>query len=167
MFRATERGWGERSNNMSLQPLIVKRGTGETLNALGANITFLCQAADAWSLMHLSAPRDVGPPPHEHDFAEAYYVLAGSLRLTVGDQEVVLEAGDFVHVPGGTVHGFRGASDVETQLLIFQAPGDAGDFFRDVAREVTNIPADLRNVPAIGARHGIRFPPSACHNPPD
>jgi mannose-6-phosphate isomerase-like protein (cupin superfamily) len=147
------------------QPQILKRGDGETLRALGSEITFLCQVADTWSLMHLSAPLHIGPPPHAHDFAEAYYILSGSLELNLGGERLVLEAGDFVHVPGGVFHGFKGASETPAQLLIFQSPADAGEFFRAVAKEVTNIPADLPRVPEIGARYGIRFAPSTCHTP--
>lgn len=147
------------------QPLIVKRGKAETLRVMGTEMSFLFRDADAWSLTLCSAPRDVGPPPHEHAFGEAYYILSGALRLTVGDEEVVVEAGDFVNIPGGTRHGFAGASDEVTQMLIFQAPGDASEFFREVAREITRIPADLPRVPEIAARHGIRFLPSKCHAP--
>ncbi len=150
---------------MTKQPLILKSGEGETVHAIGAKVTFLCQGRGDWSLVHLRAPLRGGPPAHEHDFDEAYYVLSGSIRMTVGGEELLLDAGDFIHVPGGTIHGFQGASDPPAQLLIFQAPGDAGDFFRDVAREVTNIPADLPRIPEIGARHGIRFPASSCHAP--
>jgi quercetin dioxygenase-like cupin family protein len=146
------------------KPLVVKRGDAETLRALGTEMQFLC-ATDAWSLMHTSAPRDIGPPPHEHDFAEAYYILSGSLRVTLDGSDTVLGAGDFLHIPGGTIHGFKGASEAPAQILIFQAPGDINDFFRDLAREVTKMPADLPRVPEIGARYGIRFAPSSCHAP--
>jgi quercetin dioxygenase-like cupin family protein len=147
---------------MNKQPLVLKRGDGETLEALGSRITFLSRAPGAWSLMQVTAPPDVGPPPHEHDFDEAYFLLSGSLRFTVAGEELALGAGDFVHVPGGVAHGFKGGSDGVAQLLIFQAPGDADEFFRAVARELTNMPADMRRVPEIAARHGIRMTPSSC-----
>jgi mannose-6-phosphate isomerase-like protein (cupin superfamily) len=143
--------------------VIVKRGEGETISALGSAITFLCQEPGAWSLMHTSAPHGVGAPPHDHDFAESYYVLSGSLSVTVAGREVVLGAGEFVHIPGGTVHGFRAISDAPAQFLILQSPGDAEEFFRACARELTRGPADYARVPEIGARHGIRVAPSACN----
>jgi len=82
-------------------------------------------------------------------------VLSGSLRLTVDGQEVVLGAGEFVHIPGGAVHGFKGTADV-TQILILQAPGDADAFFRASARELKRFPADLARMPALAALYGIR-----------
>jgi quercetin dioxygenase-like cupin family protein len=145
------------------QPLTVKRGESETIQALGSEITFLHREPGAWSLMQISAPRGIGAPPHEHDFSESYYVLSGSLWLIVGGQEIVLGAGEFVHIPGGTVHGFKGISDAPAQMLIFQAPGDADEFFRACAREITRGPADLHRVPELAARHGIRLAPSSCN----
>jgi uncharacterized RmlC-like cupin family protein len=71
-------------------------------------------------------------------------------------------SGDFLYVPGGTVHGFRGASETPARMLIFDAPAHAEGFFRDVEREVTEMPRDLAKVPVIGQRHGIEFlPPPA------
>jgi quercetin dioxygenase-like cupin family protein len=147
------------------QPRVVKRGEGETIKALGSEITFLCREPGAWSLTQVSAPRGVGAPPHDHDFGESYYVLTGSLMLTVAGQEAVLGAGEFVHIPGGTVHGFKATSDTPARFLILQAPGDADAFFRACAREITNMPADLVRMPGLAARYGIRIAPSSCNTP--
>jgi len=148
------------------QPLVVKRGEGETIKALGSAITFLSREPGVWSLMQVSAPRGVGAAPHDHDFDESYYVLSGSLELAVAGQEVALGAGEFVRIPGGTVHGFKGASDTPTQILILQSPGDAEDFFRACAKEIKNIPADLARMPELGARYGIRMAPPSSATPP-
>jgi quercetin dioxygenase-like cupin family protein len=148
------------------QPLVVKRGEGETIKALGSEITFLFREPGAWLLTQVSAPRDVGAPPHDHDFDESYYVLSGSLWLTVAGKEVVLGAGEFIHIPGGTVHGFKGTSDAPAQILILQSPGDAEEFFRACAREIKKIPADLARMPELGARYGVRVAPPSRNTPP-
>jgi quercetin dioxygenase-like cupin family protein len=148
------------------QPLVLRRGEGESIKALGSEITFLCREPGAWSLTQVSAPRGVGAPPHDHDFGESYYVLAGSLLLMVAGQEVVLGAGEFVHIPGGAVHSFKATSDAPAQFLILQSPGDADEFFRACAREITKMPADLARVPEIGARYGVRVARSSCNTPP-
>jgi quercetin dioxygenase-like cupin family protein len=141
-----------------------KRGDLPVLSVLGSEIRFVCEGAitnRTWSLMECVAPRDVGPPPHHHEWAEAYYVLEGQVRFSVDGRELVLGAGEFVHIPGGTVHGFQGASDAAARMLIFDAPAHSEGFFRDTEREVREMPADLPKVPAIGARHGITFLPPA------
>jgi mannose-6-phosphate isomerase-like protein (cupin superfamily) len=148
------------------QPLVMKRGEGETIKALGSEITFLCREPGAWSLMRVSVPRDVGAAPHDHDFDESYYVLSGSLQLTVAGKQVELDAGEFVLIPGKTVHAFKGTSDVPTHFLIHQSPGDAEEFFRACAREIKKIPEDLARMPEIGARYGIRMAPLSRNAPP-
>jgi quercetin dioxygenase-like cupin family protein len=143
--------------DMSKQAFVVESDEGETIKVLGSETTFICNEPGAWSLTRVTAPRGVGAPPHDHDFGEAYYVLAGSLAITVGGQEVVIGAGDFIHIPGGTVHGFKASSDEPAQFLILQWPGNADEFFRACARE--GNPARL---PELAARHGIRMAPSTC-----
>jgi quercetin dioxygenase-like cupin family protein len=141
---------------------VVKRGEGETIKALGSEITFLCREPGRWSLTEASAPPGVGAPPHDHDFGETYYVLAGSASFTVAGREVTLGAGEAVFIPGGTVHGWKVTGGAPARFLILQSPGDADEFFRACAREITNLPADLARVPEIGARYGIRVAPSSC-----
>jgi hypothetical protein len=50
--------------------------------------------------------------------------------------------------------------------LVLQSPGDADDFFRACAREITNMPADIPRVPEVAARYGIRMPPIVCSTRP-
>src|SRR5438093_4613862 len=98
--------------NMS-KLVIVKQGQAEALPVLGSEVRFICQGDHtnhAWSMMECSAPQDVGPPPHHHEWDEAYYVIAGEVRFSLADREVTLAAGDFIYIPGGTLHGFHGAS---------------------------------------------------------
>lgn len=145
-----------------MNTIVRRRGEVQALRVLGTEIKFLCEGENTkkvWSLTECAAPRDAGPPPHHHAWDEAYYVLEGEVRFTVDGRDVVLGAGEFVHIPGGTVHGFQGASDAAARMLIFDTPANAAGFFRDAEREVRDIPADLPKVPAIGARYGIHFLP--------
>ncbi len=73
----------------------------------------------------------------------------------------VAQPRDFAYAPGGTLHAFRGVSDTPAHMLIFDAPAHAAAFFKDVDREVTDLPRDLAKVAEIGARHQIRFVPPA------
>ena len=111
-------------------------------------------------------PRRRKDPEHQQAERESYYVLSGSLRLTVAGNEIELDAGEFIHIPGKTVHGFKGTSDAPTQILILQSPGDADEFFRACAREIKKIPEDLARMPEVGARYGIRMAPPSRNVPP-
>jgi quercetin dioxygenase-like cupin family protein len=145
---------------MSKQPFVVKQGEGEVLRCLGSEVKFICsgdQTSNAWSLMECAAPRDMGPPAHHHAWDEAYYITAGEVRFTLDDRDHLAKVGEFVYIPAGVKHAFRGASDEAARMLIFSAPCHADDFFRDVEREVREMPRDLAQVPVIGERHGIHF----------
>jgi quercetin dioxygenase-like cupin family protein len=127
---------------------------------MGSELRLLCRGehtGQAWSLMECAAPRDVGPPPHRHAWAEAYYVLEGEVRFSLEGRDQIVKAGGFLHIPGGTLHGFTGASDGVARMLIFDAPAAAEVFFRDAEREIRDLPRDLAKVPEIGERHGIHF----------
>ena len=140
--------------------ITVRADQGTTLNVLGMPLRFLCDAEDtgnAWSLMEETIPIGHGPPPHRHDWDEAYYVIDGALDFEIDGKPERIEAGDFTYLPRRTVHAFKGASYVPTRVLIFAAPAHSSAFFKDVNREVIAIPADLEKIPVIGLRHGIEF----------
>ncbi len=145
--------------------MIVRQGDGETLNVLGMPLRFLCDAHETdggWSLMEEEIPIDHGPPPHRHDWDEAYYVISGTLDFEIDGKRVRLGASEFAYLPRNTIHAFKGSSEVPTRVLIFAAPAHSSAFFKDVNREVQSIPNDLAKVPEIGARHGIEFMPATA-----
>ena len=142
----------------------VKAGEGNTLNVLGMPLRFLCDAEDsdgAWSLMEEEIPVGLGPPPHRHDWDEAYYVIEGALDFEIDGTQVRIERGDFTYLPRKTVHAFKGASPSPARVLIFAAPAHSSAFFKEVNREVRKFPDDLAKVPSIGQRHGIEFMPAS------
>ncbi|HEY1286982.1 MAG TPA: cupin domain-containing protein [Burkholderiales bacterium] len=147
---------------MSKQTVVVKRGDAEQLRVMGAAVRFLCgahQTDRAWSVMEVELPERAGPPPHDHPWDEAYYVVAGEVRFQLDGREQTFRPGDFVYAPGGTLHGFQGASAEPARVLIFDAPAHAESFFREAEREIREMPRDLAKVPALGKRHQINFRP--------
>ena len=145
---------------MAKQTVVTKQGEAETLTVMGAAVRFLCGADKtdhAWSLMEVELPERAGPPPHHHPWDEAYYIVEGEVRFQLDGREQSFKAGDFIYAPGGTVHGFQGASARPARVIIFDAPAHAESFFREVDREVKEMPRDLSKVPAIGERHQINF----------
>ena len=44
---------------------------------------------------------------HTHDISEIYYIVKGKLRLSLGDEEAVLEDGCFFYVPARTPHEIK------------------------------------------------------------
>ena len=103
----------------------IKAGEGNVLNVLGMPLRFLCDAEDttgAWSLMEEEIPFGLGPPPHRHDWDEAYYVVEGALDFEINGKAVHVETGGFTYLPRNTVHSFKGASPSAARVLIFAVP---------------------------------------------
>lgn len=151
---------------MDAKAKIAKNGAGETLPVLGTSVRFLLEAAatqHAFSIMHVHLPDGQGPPPHDHPWDEAYYIISGKVCFLIGETEHEFTSGDLAYVPGGMLHSFHGVGADGADVLIVDAPATAEGFFRDASREVVDIPADLNKVPSIGARYGMRFsaPPAA------
>ena len=75
-----------------------------------------------------------GPDPHFHrTISEHFYVLAGEVRLYDGAAWVTAGAGDYLYVPEGGVHGFRGSGGA-SMLLSFAPGGPREDYFETLAR---------------------------------
>lgn len=65
-----------------------------------------------------------GPGQHAHDECnETYFVLEGELVFRLGRESHVLSPGGLVHVPAGTVHGFRNETEETVRLLWLFYPG--------------------------------------------
>jgi mannose-6-phosphate isomerase-like protein (cupin superfamily) len=140
----------------------LKAGQKQALDVLGMPLTMLCEARDtggAWSLFEEDVPLGMGPPPHRHDWDEAYYILSGEIDFEVDGQPIRSGAGDFNYFPRGTVHAFKGASESPTRVLIFAAPAHGSEFFQELSREIRNLPEDASKIPEIGRRHGVEFMP--------
>lgn len=55
--------------------------------------------------------------PHRHPQAEIYYVLSGRGTVTVDGEELSVEAGSALFIPGGSEHAIR--NDAEEPLRFF------------------------------------------------
>jgi mannose-6-phosphate isomerase-like protein (cupin superfamily) len=74
-----------------------------------------------------------GPDAHFHRaISEQFYVLSGTVSLYDGARWVDAGAGDFLHVPEGGIHGFRGGDHAQ-MLLMFAPGGPREDYFETLA----------------------------------
>ncbi len=65
------------------------------------------------------------PEPRSHDGHEWLYVLAGRMRLILGDQDLVLEVGEVVEFDTQLPHWFGSAGEGPAEVLsIFGRPGE-------------------------------------------
>lgn len=85
------------------------------------------EAEDALSLVESWAPRGDSPPYHVHHREdELFYVLEGTFRFRVGDEEVTRRAGESLLIPKGAAHTYRVESDAGRWLVVTTS----GDFER-------------------------------------
>jgi mannose-6-phosphate isomerase-like protein (cupin superfamily) len=71
------------------------------------------------------------PPPHIHrEREEAFYILNGKFRFTLGSELVEAGQGSWVFVPRGTRHGFT--ADPDARALILVVPAGLEGFFEEL-----------------------------------
>ncbi|MEV0073766.1 cupin domain-containing protein [Amycolatopsis sp. NPDC050768] len=133
------------------QPVLVRSSDAEVLGAAPNRTWLLADAADTGGVMNVVrttlGPGVDGPPPHFHRLApEMFYLLDGRLRVLVGDEVVVLTAGDYLLVPPGVVHAWGTLAESGADVLIVKAPGENRfDYFRlgDRIRRGAADPAEV------------------------
>ncbi|MER5788050.1 cupin domain-containing protein [Streptomyces sp. NPDC001980] len=79
------------------------------------------------------APHTPGPPQHRHArHDEGFYVISGSVRFTVGDEEYDATAGTLVMVPPGAPHTFANVTGEPAVMLSTFTPDLYVQYFRDL-----------------------------------
>src|SRR5262245_19773739 len=107
------------------------------LTVVGIRITVLAskQATQAYEITRQQGDKDMGPPPHSHDWDESFYVVAGDVEFTCAGKTTVCRPGTLVHVPAGTVHSFRYLVDGCDVLEFTGEGGRATQMFTAVSNE--------------------------------
>ena len=83
---------------------------GESFAVLTDTITVLDGGATPYEIFEVSGPRASGPPPHDHAWAETYFMLDGEIDVVVGDECRRVGPGARVHIPARTLHTFAVAT---------------------------------------------------------
>jgi len=84
-------------------------------------------------------PKRSGPDPHFHrSISESFYILSGTVRLYNGTTWIDGNAGDFLYVPQGGIHGFRNESGEEASMLLLFTPGAPREEYFETLVEVAH-----------------------------
>ena len=82
-------------------------------------------------------PQASGPSAHFHrTISESFFILSGAVRLFNGERWIHANAGDFLYVPEGGVHGFRNESGAPASMLILFAPGAPREAYFETLAEI-------------------------------
>ena len=130
----------------------VPAGTGPAYCGPGDRITFLITGAEtggAFFMAEACVAPGGGPPPHVHSREdESFYLQQGTLALQVGGKALNASAGDFVHIPRGTVHSFKNVGEDTAKLLVVATPAGLENFFAEAFFPAADI-ADMADIPQI------------------
>ena len=126
---------------------------------VGEQITILASGAQtgSYEIFHQVGPEGSGPPPHNHPWDEAFYVLQGEIAFGVGEREMVATPGTLVHLPAGTTHWFRFGAGGGTMLSMTSREA-ASRFFADIDQEISPAAPDLEKLGNIAHRNQVAFP---------
>jgi quercetin dioxygenase-like cupin family protein len=116
------------------------------------------------TVMEMTVPAGMAPPPHTHPGSEIIRVLEGTVRAHIGDETVDGGPGDVFYFPTGTLEYFEATSDIARALVIY-TPGGIDRFFAEVGEPATRRelpprpegPPDLELLVTAGERHGMQF----------
>ena len=96
------------------------------------------------------------PPAHSHTNEELIYVLAGTLRFTVGDETRDLRPGESMTTPHGVAHAFSNPHAEPARALVINTPEIDAQYFRDVAAIVNRGgPPDRTQLMATMQHYGL------------
>ncbi|HYL36401.1 MAG TPA: cupin domain-containing protein [Bryobacteraceae bacterium] len=106
-----------------------------------------------------------GPPPHVHSREdESFYLQQGTLALQVGGKGLNASAGDFIHIPRGSVHSFKNVGEETAKLLVVATPAGIENFFAEAffpAADVVDIPqiseALIGRLTKAAAKYGLEL----------
>ena len=143
---------------MKPQPFVVTpKDYNRALNVVGTKVTVLASnaATQGYEITVQEGNEGTGPPPHSHNWDEAFFVLQGTVEFTYGDKTVLGMPGTFVHLPGGTVHSFRYGAGGGKTLEITGQGSFASKMFTNIDAEVPPGPPDIPKLMEILKKNGV------------
>lgn len=132
--------------------------TGIKVGQLGINYLVDGSKTGNIGMFELTVPPGSNvPPPHSHSHnEECVYVLAGTLRYTVGAETRDLGPGQSMATPKGVVHGFSNPFAEVARAMIVLSPDIGAQYFKDVAAVVkAGGPPDKAALVSVMSRYGL------------
>jgi quercetin dioxygenase-like cupin family protein len=134
----------------------------------GEQVTILASGRDnggeVFEVEAVLPPRLAGPPRHRHRWqTETFTVLDGQLRVVVGHDVRVLEAGETVSVPPTVVHAFANPFTEPARIRMRETPAGPLEEQFEALVDAGRLPP-LGQLAAINVRHGLSF---SIHGIPD
>lgn len=150
------------------QAISHKAGDGQAFWMLGGLYEVLVSSDEtngAATVMQMTVPPGMGPPPHLHHkgVTETVYVVEGTLTYQIDGKKIEGAAGSVFRIPPDTVESFE--PKTRTRVVITYEPGGIEKFFAEAGesaqrREVPPAPTsqpDVERLKKIGAKYGVEI----------
>ena len=83
------------------------------------------------SMMKITVQRGAEPPAHTHSREdEAYFILAGSITYTIGEDVITVNESEYVYLPKNVPHKFEVVSE-KAEVLMLMSPAGLDQWFWD------------------------------------
>jgi hypothetical protein len=127
------------------------------LNVVGEKITVLAgkAATQGYEIFLQDGVEGNGPPPHSHDWDEAFYVIKGTIEFTFAGKTMTATPGTLVHLPAGTVHSFRFCRGGGQIISMTGDKGQATKLFTEIDAEVPVGAPDIAKLVSVAERNGV------------
>jgi quercetin dioxygenase-like cupin family protein len=147
------------SMSAQIEPGIIWREDAESIRPFGVEMKVMMAAAQTGgtcSVLIGELKPGEGPPPHLHrDFDEYFFVLDGTISLTVDGKESTIVPGNLVFTPRGAVHSFKNIGPSTASMLEWTVPGGNEPYFRAVSEMGVNI--DPKRLADINQQFATEF----------
>jgi len=127
------------------------------LNVVGTQVTVLASNATtrSYGITLQQGDEGTGPPPHSHDWDEAFYVLSGEIQFVCNGEAHACQPGTLVHIPRGTVHAFQYGKGGGQMLEVTGQNARAAQMFTAVDRTIPSGPPDVPKLLKVLEHNGV------------
>ena len=145
---------------MSTKPIIMKiEQRPESLPVVGEQITIFADKnqTSGHEIFFQDGPEGAGPPPHEHIWDEAFFVIDGKVEFGFNDETISGETGAFVYVPANTKHWFRFGEGGGRMISITGKNSNAAEFFTNLSKEMAAPEAGIETLIKVGGKYNVKL----------
>ncbi len=76
-----------------------------------------CVEGDRMIVGLMRMPAGTGAEPHSHPNEQWIYILEGTFRARIGDQDVTAKPGSVVYIPANTVHSGKATAEADVRFF--------------------------------------------------
>ena len=116
--------------------------------------------AEEYAVIEVFSTAGHGPPPHRHHWeAESIYLVEGELDVQLEGSHRLIQAGEFLQLPSGQVHGYRSQSATSRHLTVI-VPGHFANLFLEIGhtrQEDVDTQRDASRLLALAPQFGLEI----------